>query len=120
MDVVNVAKQIDARIKKLEELTGKLDAAGDRKANAIADYDLAFAIAMAKIAFGKVNQIEGEQLPDNRPATVLTKYAAGACHKEKCELEIATNLYKSLLTKIETTSATLNAKQSIYRHLSHT
>jgi len=128
-ELIKVADEINARIERLEELVagkgrnGKkgdsLDEAGRKKAQAIADYDLAFAKAMALIARNKINQIEGVELPDNRPANCLLKYAAAMCHKESADLEIATNEYKSLITKIEVLSATLNAKQSIFRHLSH-
>jgi len=118
MEVTNIADTINARISKIESLCAELDEAGTNKANAIADYELAFAVAMARIAMGKVNQIEGEQLPEARPATVLAKYAAGLCHKERANMEIATNAYKSLNVKIDTLMATLNAKQSIMRHMS--
>ena len=119
MEVMKVADQMNARIKRLEELTAELDEAGEAKALAIAEYDKAYAIAMAKIGLGTVNQIEGEKLPENRPATVLGKYAAGMCFNEKCEMIKAESAYKNLLTKIEVLEATLNAKQSINRYLSH-
>ena len=124
-DVIKIANEINARIKRLEEIVAgtdkemSLDQAGEAKAQTIADYDLAFAVAMAKIGLGAINQIEGEKLPENRPATVLGKYAAGACHKEKCAMIQAESKYKSILTKIDVLQATLNAKQSINRHLSH-
>jgi len=126
MEVFNIADDISDRIKWLEALCKKLDAAGRKKADAIANYDLTLAVAMAKLARGKVSQLEwqengntkSELLPENMPATVLPKYAAGMCHKEHADLEIATNEYKSLNTKIDTLLATLNAKQSIMRHMS--
>lgn len=119
MDIVKVQDEINERIKWLEALCKKLDDAGKNKADAIANYDVTFAVSMAKLARGQVSQIEGEVLPETIPATCLLKYAAGMCKKERGELEIATNGYKSLNTKIESTMATLNAKQSIFRHLSH-
>jgi hypothetical protein len=119
MDITTLANQMNKRIKRLEQLTGELEDAGEAKALAIAEYDKAYAIAMAKIGLGTVNQIEGEKLPENRPATVLGKYAAGLCHEQKCEMIKAESKYKSLLTKIEVLEATLNAKQSINRYLSH-
>jgi hypothetical protein len=119
MDIVKVQEEINLRISWLEALLKKLDDAGQKKADATANYDVTFAVAMAKLVRGKITQIDGEPLPENIPATAAAKYAAGICRKEKADLEIATNAYKSLLTKIETTKATLNAKQSIFRHLSH-
>lgn len=119
LDVITLAKQINTRIDRLEKITSELDDAGEEKAQAIADYDLAYAVAMAKIGLGAVNTIEGQQLPETRPATVLGKYAAGLCHKEKCAMIQAEAKYRSILTKISVLEATLNAKQSINRHLSH-
>ena len=118
-EIVSVQSQINERVKRLEELCTELDEAGQKKADAIALYDLAYAKAMAMIGLSKVNTIEGEQLPEARPATLLGKYAAGLCWKEKAGLEVATNEYKSLITKIECMLAEINAKQSIFRHLSH-
>ena len=119
LEVMKVADQINARIKRLEELCGQLDEAGQRKADAIANYDVSLAVAMAKLTRGRISQIEGETLPDSIPATAAEKYAKGVCTKERAELEVATAGYKSLLTKIEVLMCTINSKQSIMRHLSH-
>jgi hypothetical protein len=119
MEIVTVQNQINERIKRLEELCTQLDEAGQKKADAIANYDVTFAVAMAKLTRGKISQIDGETLPDTMPATCVKEYAKGVCSKEKAELEVATHRYKSLTTKIDTLLATINAKQSIFRHLSH-
>lgn len=119
MEVMTVANQINARIKRLEELCKEIDDIGEEKANAIADYDVTLAVAMAKLARGKISQIAGETLPENIPATVAKDYAKGLCREERFKLENATNKYKGLLTKIEALEASLNGKQSIFRHLSH-
>lgn len=124
MEVMKVANQINARIKRLGELCVKIDDIGEEKANAIANYDISLAVAMAKLARGVINHIEvkdGENvnLPDNIPATVAKDYAKGLCREERFTLENATNKYKGLLTKIEALEASLNGKQSIFRHLSH-
>ncbi len=124
MEVMKVADQINARIKRLGELCKDIDDIGEEKANAIANYDLSLAVAMAKLARGVINHIEvkdGENvnLPDSIPATVAKDYAKGLCREERFKLENATNKYKGLLTKIEALEASLNGKQSIFRHLSH-
>ena len=124
MEVMKVADQINARIKRLGELCSEIDDIGEEKANAIANYDLSLAVAMAKLARGVINHIEVEgsenvNLPDNIPATVAKDYAKGLCREERFKLENATNKYKGLLTKIEAHEASLNGKQSIFRHLSH-
>lgn len=119
MEVLTVAKQINDRIDQLEDFCRQLDEAGQKKADAIANHDVSFAVAMAKLTRGKITQIEGETLPDTMPATCVKEYAKGVCKEEKAQLEIATAGYKSLTTKIECLLATINAKQSIFRHLSH-
>lgn len=124
MEVMKVADAINSRIKRLEELCKEIDEIGEEKANAIANYDVALAIAMAKLARGVIGHIEfgkGENvnLPENIPATVAKDYAKGLCREERFRLENATNKYKGLLTKIEALEASLNGKQSIFRHLSH-
>lgn len=124
MEVMKVADQINARIKRLGELCADIDDIGEEKANAIANYDISLAVAMAKLARGVINHIEvkdGENvnLPENIPATVAKDYAKGLCREERFKLENATNKYKGLLTKIEALQASLNGKQSIFRHLSH-
>jgi len=119
MEVMKVADQINARIKRLEELCKEIDDIGEEKANAIANYDVSLAVAMAKLARGKISQVNGENLPESIPATVAKDYAKGLCRDERFKLENATNKYKGLLTKIEALEASLNGKQSIFRHLSH-
>ena len=119
MEVMKVADQINARIKRLEELCKEIDDIGEEKANAIANYDVSLAVAMAKLARGKIGQVNGENLPESIPATVAKDYAKGLCRDERFKLENATNKYKGLLTKIEALEASLNGKQSIFRHLSH-
>lgn len=120
MEVHNVAKSIEARIAKLETITGKLDEAGNIKALAIGDYDKAIAIATAKLALGTVKEVCGEPIEGKPPATLIKKLAEGMCSEERVAQEIAIVGYKSVVTKIEVLQATLNAKQSVYRHLSHT
>jgi len=119
MEVMTVANQINERIKRLEELCTQIDDFGEEKANAIANYDVSLAVAEAKLLRGKIDQIEGEALPEKIPATVTKDIAKGLCREERFKLENATNKYKGLLTKIEALEASLNGKQSIFRHLSH-
>lgn len=120
MDVVSVQISIDARIGKLEKITGQLDDAANKKALAIGEYDKAVAIATAKLALGTVKEVLGERIDGKPPATLIKKLAEGMCFKERIAQELATSGYKSVLTKIEVLQATLNGKQSIFRHLSHT
>ena len=108
---------IEQSIKRLEKVTGYLDNAGNEKAKAIAAYDLAIAIATAKLALGTVKQVGGVALDGRPPATLIAKYAPGLCHEERANIEIASNGYKSVSTKITVLLAILSAQQSIFRHL---
>lgn len=119
IEVTKVADQINARIKRLEELCRDIDDIGEEKANAIANYDVALAIAEAKLLRGVVEQVEGEALPDKIPATVTKDIAKGLCREERFKLENATSKYKGLHTKIEALEASLNGKQSLMRVMSH-
>lgn len=117
LDIHAVYEEIEKRIKWLEDTTKGLDEAGGDKAKALTEYDLSFAKAQAKLALGTVKQVGGEPLEGKPPATLIPKYAAGMCAEERGNLEIATNAYKSIVTKINVLSATLNAYQSLFRHL---
>lgn len=119
MEIIEVQKEINARIKRLEELTADLDNVATCKAAAMAQYDKALAITMLKLTFGRDIELDGVQIDSKIPATLIPKIAAGIVESEKLDLEQASAMYKALITKIETLSATLNAKQSIFRHLSH-
>jgi len=116
-DIHTIYQAIETRIKKLEKVTADLDKAGDIKAQATADYDLAYAKAMAKLALGTVKEVGGEPLEGKPPATLIPKLAAGMCYEERVALEISTNAYKSVITKVNVLQATLNGYQSLFRHL---
>lgn len=120
MEVLSVQKNIDDRIKRLEDITAELDDAAKKTATAIGEYDKAIAIATAKLALGTVKEVCGVPVNGKQPATLIKKLAEGMCYEERVSQEIAANAYKSLITKIKVLQATLNGKQSIFRHLSHT
>jgi hypothetical protein len=135
MDVVSVAKQIATRNKRLEELTAELKDAGDEVAAAISGYDTALAVAEVKLKYltgvrlaallhelpgiKEILSVEDIDKGGKLPATIIQKVAAGLCHSESLKVEQAKHGYKSLTSKIDTLCATLNSRQSIFRHLSH-
>jgi hypothetical protein len=116
-DMGKVYNEIDERIKALEAALLELEPAGEDKAQRIAAYDLAIAKAIANLAMGKVKGIGGVPIDGKPPATLIPKYAAGMCSSERANVEIASNKYKSISTKVSVLSATLNAKQSLFRHI---
>jgi len=125
MEVMSVAKAIEARIQRLEKLCADLDKAGDTKAEAIMEYDKQLAIAIARLHRGKCPAMDTggetpEPLPEKPPVMLIKKLAEGICSESRLALEQAKVRYTSLNTKIEALEATLSAKQSIFRHLDST
>jgi len=117
MEIAQVADSINARIQAIEKLCKQLDEAGDKKADAIASYDKELAKATIRLLMGKITSIDDEPLTDKPPTTLIPTLAKGLVYNERLALELTTNKYKSLTSKIDSLSATLNAKQSIFRHL---
>ncbi len=117
-EVVAVAQSINNRIDRIETLCGELDKADEDLAKTESTYDKEVAKAQARLAMGKIESID--EVPIGKVSvTLIPKYAAGICYEEKCAMLIAKNKRKSLGKKIDALESTLNAKQSIYRHLSH-
>lgn len=117
-DVVSVALSINNRIERIETLCAELDVADERQAKTEANYDKEIAKAQARLAMGKIEEVDGVPI-GKVSVTLIPKYAAGICFEEKAEMLIAKNKCRSLKKKIEALESTLNAKQSIYKHLSH-
>lgn len=117
-DVVAVAKSINNRIDRIETLCAELDEADKYQAETESNYDKEVAKTMARLAMGKIEEVDGE-LIGKVSITLIPKYASGICFEEKAAMLIAKNRVKSLKKKIEALESTLNAKQSIYKHLSH-
>jgi len=117
-DVVSVAKSINNRIERIETLCAELDDADKYQAETESNYDKEIAKAQARLAMGKI--LEVDSVPIGKcSVTLIPKYAMGICFEEKAAMLIAKNRVKSLKKKIEALESTLNAKQSIYKHLSH-
>ena len=117
-EVTAVADAINKRIERLEALCAELDDADKYVAETESNYDKEVAKAQARLAMGKIDEID--TVPIGKVSiTLIPKYAAGICYEEKCAMLIAKNRRKSLAKKIDVLSSTLNAKQSIYRQLSH-
>ncbi len=117
-EVVAVAQSINERISRIETLCTELDDADKYQAETESNYDKEYAKAQARLAMGKIEEVDGEPI-GKVSVTLIPKYAAGICFEEKAAMLIAKNRCKSLKKKIDVLAATLNAKQSIYRHLSH-
>lgn len=117
-EVVAVAQSINNRIDRIETLCAELDKADKCQAETESNYDKEIAKAQARLAMGKIEEVDGVPI-GKCSITLIPKYAAGICFEEKVAMLIAKNRCRSLKKKIDVLAATLNAKQSIYRHLSH-
>jgi len=117
-EIVEVADQINKRIKRIEDLCGELEEADKSLAETESNYDKEVAKAQARLAMGKILEVDGVPI-GKVSVTLIPKYAAGICFEEKCAMLLAKNRRKSLGRKIGALESTLNAKQSIYRQLSH-
>jgi len=117
-EVTAVADAINKRIDRLEALCAELDDADKYVAETESNYDKEVGKAQARLAMGKIEEIDGVPI-GKVSVTLIPKYAAAICYEEKCAMIIARNRRKSLATKIDVLSSTLSAKQSIYRQLSH-
>lgn len=117
-DVISVAQSINNRIARIEKLCSELDDADKYQAETESNYDKEIAKAQARLAMGKIEEVDGVAI-GKVSVTLIPKYAMGICFEEKAAMLIAKNRCKSLKKKIEALESTLNAKQSIYKHLSH-
>lgn len=115
-DIVNIAEEINSKLKELYDCRKQLKSAGDRKAAMISAYDLEYAKVTINLRNGIVYKI-GEVEIDNPPVSLIDKLARGICYKERLDLDVAENDYKSLSTTINCIQAEINALQTLYRHL---
>ena len=109
-----VAKEIEDKIKLLEQGRAKLEQAGFEKAEQNGLYEKALALTIMKLKNGEIMELEGEKIQDP-PATILEKIARGICYQEKMNSELAETNYKSIIIKMEAIQSELNAYQSLYK-----
>ena len=116
MDLIDVASEVRDSILQFRDNMEKLDTAGDRKAEAIAQYDLNLAKTIIKLRRGVEFKLE-EETVKSPPATLIPKVAAGICWREKLELETSDAVYRNLIQALKSLEAQLNGWQSILRRL---
>jgi len=116
MEVAKVAKQIEDKIKLLEDGRIKLQGAANDKATFSAMYDLAIAKTLIMLENGKSFELEGQAVK-NPPKSIMEKIAKGICWEEKLKSDQADTTYKAVISKMNAIQAELNGYQSIYKHL---
>lgn len=115
-----VANQINWLCKQIIEATEKIDGLGLKIAECQRKYDGSLQETLIKLDHKKpMTDATGEEIV-GCPTTIAEKTAKGLIKKDGFNLKIAEIQYKGCISKIENYKAVLNAKQSIYRHLSET
>ena len=117
MTPLDVADQIEHRIKELDKAKLLLKPRTDKRAETSALYDKAVAVVLIGLRNGKAYEMDGVAISDP-PASIMEKIAKGICWQERLNMDLAEGEYKSLITGIELLQAQLNGWQSINRHLS--
>ncbi|KKK92301.1 hypothetical protein LCGC14_2704290 [marine sediment metagenome] len=106
MEILQVAQQIEQKIRLLERGRTELEQLARNKANTIGEY---------------IKKLEGTIITikdsGNLPATLTPKVAEGQCWKERVAMELAGALYQVQIKKMESVQAELNGFQSINRYL---
>ena len=108
MEVLEVARKMQAVMKRIGTLASELDNAGTEKAASEIEYEKAMAVAIVSL------KAEGH------PATLIDKLAKGRCSEVSFIAKVAEVKYKSLITKIHAAESILNGWQSCNRYLDKT
>lgn len=116
MEIFEVSKKIEQKIKLLEEGRSRLEEKAHYKAETISNYDRKMAIVLIKLKNGESLGI-GEAIIEKPPASIMDKIARGICWEDKLAMETADADYKLTVEKLKSIEAELNGYQSIFRHL---
>jgi len=116
MEIVQVARKIEEKIKTLELGREVLKERAEEKARAISNYDKQIAITLIRLKNGAEFELDGHKVKDPL-ATVSEKIAKGICYQERLDQELAEATYKNAIVGMQAISSELNAYQSIFRHL---
>lgn len=115
MELTEVSKKIEEKIKLLEMGRTTLKDKAEFKARTEAEYDKMLAITIIKLKNGEEVELEEQKIKDVQ-ATLIEKIAKGVCWKEKLAMIQAEAEYKVVLSKMNCIQAELNGFQSIFRH----
>ena len=100
-----MSQRLQTTMQQIGSLCTKLDGAGKAKAEALVDYEAAYAIAIVS------RRDEGMQ------ATLIKDIAKADVRDDRFKCELAEVKYKCLITKIDAYKAILNGQQSLNRYL---
>ena len=119
MTPLEVAKEIEAKIHRLEDARKKLKTYAEDKAKTMVAYEREMAITIVGLKMGKSFFIEEEPVKCEQ-ATNIKDVAKGICWKEALEFATAEALYKNCIVQIDAIQSEMNGWQSINRFLDST
>ena len=108
MDIIDRAREIDARIAQLDDVTKEMPMLNNKKAAAIGKYAVDLRVAIITL------RSNGET------ATLAQKLAEGLCQESLIAKEEAVGCWEVARMKQRAIENQLSGCQSIFRHLSHT
>ena len=116
MSVSDIAKQIEFKIREIDQIRAEIKNRGREKARTASIYDMEVAKVLVGLENGKEYELDGQKIKD--PAkSVMDKLARGICFDYKLEMDVSEAEYKSVISNLEAVKTQVNALQSIYRHL---
>ena len=118
MEIVEVANQIQTKIRQLELGRDIIKERAREKAEAIGEYEKEIAKTLIGLKNGKEFILEGETIK-NPPASITEKIARGICYQEKINAEMKDAEYRNAVIGMQAIESEMNAYQSIFRHLEH-
>lgn len=113
---MQVARQIEGCISRLDNGIAVLNVIANERAIAIAYYDRDLGITLAKLRNGVKMFIEAEPIQDP-PVSTTEKLAKGIVWESRLKLEKAEASYKVAVSNADSLRAKLNGLQSIFRRL---
>ena len=117
MDLLQVAKLINEKIKAIEVERNKLETLANNKARYESEYDRELAVVIIKLKTGTPITVEGNEIV-NPPATIIERIARGATWESKLRYETANGLYKAVISNISALESQMCGFQSINKYLS--
>lgn len=119
MQVIEIAEEIQVKIKELEIMQPEIKKRATEKAKLNAEYEKCLAVTIMKLKNGVEMELDGEKI-SSPPATLIEKIARGMTWQAKMKADESEALYKSLIANIDSVQSQLNGLQSLNRYLDKT
>ena len=116
MDILSIANEIKGKVKELESLRGEIQKLAKEKADAMVDYEKAYALNLIRLKNGKSATVEGEIIV-HPPVSIMDKIVKGIIYKESFAYDLAESAYKACIVKIEKSCYTESHVYSLFHSL---